>query len=181
MRPMKTDGRNMEQEGLLEVARKICIAARTAPKGKGADNLVTMVLTGIEKDEIAQEMQRVGEETGTGFFVRDAANLRAAGALVLLGTRVQTMGLPNCGFCGFKDCEENRKNHGICTFNTGDLGIAVGSAVSVAADHRVDCRVFFSAGRAALNLKTLGEEVKIAWGIPLSVSGKNPFFDRKPV
>ncbi|MBN1837706.1 MAG: hypothetical protein JW820_17750, partial [Spirochaetales bacterium] len=35
------------------------------------------------------------------------------------------------------------------------------------------------AGRAALNLKTLGDEVRIAWGIPLSVSGKSPFFDRK--
>lgn len=178
---MKTDGRNLEVEGLLEVARLMCIAARTAPKGRGTDNLVTMVLTGTEKDELAREMQRVGEETGTGFFVRDAANLRAAGAVVLLGTRIQTLGIPNCGFCGFKDCEENRKNNGICVFNTGDLGIAVGSAVSVAADHRVDCRVFFSAGRAALNLKTMGDEVRIAWGIPLSIGGKNPFFDRKHV
>jgi len=39
----------MEREGLLEVARTICIAARTAPKGKGTDNLVTMVLTGTQK------------------------------------------------------------------------------------------------------------------------------------
>jgi uncharacterized ferredoxin-like protein len=43
----------------------------------------------------------------------------------------------------------------------------------------VDNRVFFSAGRAALNLKTLGPEVRIAYGIPLSVDGKNIFFDRK--
>jgi uncharacterized ferredoxin-like protein len=181
MRAMRIDGKDMEQEGLLEVARKLCVAARTAPKGRGVDNLVTLVLTGSEKEEIAREMQRIGEEGGPAFFLRDAANLRAAGALVLLGTRIKTLGLDYCGYCGFKDCEENRKNNGICAFNTGDLGIAVGSAVSVAADHRVDCRVFFSAGRAALNLKTLGEEVRIAWGIPLSVSGKNPFFDRKPV
>jgi uncharacterized ferredoxin-like protein len=39
--------------------------------------------------------------------------------------------------------------------------------------------VMFSAGRAAVNLKALGDEVRIAYGIPLSVSGKNPFFDRK--
>ena len=176
---MKTDGTNMERDGLLEVARKICIAARTAPKGRGTDNLVSMVLTGTEKDEIAREMQRIGEETGVAFFVRDANCLRAAGALVLLGTKFKTLGVPNCGFCGFKDCGENEKNHGICAFNTGDLGIAVGSAVSVAADHRVDNRVFFSAGRAAVNLNTLGPEVGIAYGIPLSVAGKNVFFDRK--
>ena len=176
---MKTDGTNMERDGLLEAARRICIAARTAPKGKGADNLVTMVLTGTEKDEIAAEMQRIGEESGVAFFIRDAKNLRAAGALVLLGTKIKTMGVSNCGFCGFKDCAENEKNTGICAFNTGDLGIAVGSAVCAAADTRVDNRVFFTAGRAALNLKILGEDVKIAYGIPLSVSGKSIFFDRK--
>jgi uncharacterized ferredoxin-like protein len=169
----------MERDGLLEVARKICIAARTAPKGKGTDNLVTMVLTGSEKDEIAREMQRIGEETGVAFFVRDANCLRSAGALVLLGTKFNTLGVANCGFCGFKDCAENEENNGICAFNTGDLGIAIGSAVSVAADARVDNRVFFSVGRAAVNLKTLGPKVKIAYGIPLSVNGKSIFFDRK--
>jgi uncharacterized ferredoxin-like protein len=49
----------------------------------------------------------------------------------------------------------------------------------VAADLRVDNRVFFTAGRAALNLKTLGEQVRIAYGIPLSVGPKSPFFDRR--
>jgi uncharacterized ferredoxin-like protein len=176
---MKTDGTNMEGEGILEVARRICIAARTAPKGRGTDNLVTMVLTGTEKDEIAREMQRIGEETAVAFFIRDANCLRASGALVLLGTKIKTLGIPNCGFCGFKDCAENEANNGICAFNTGDLGIAIGSAVSVAADNRVDNRILFSAGRAALNLKTLGPEVRIAYGIPLSVSGKSIFFDRK--
>ena len=167
------------REGLLEVARKICIAARTAPKGKGTDNLIILVLTETEKDEVAQEMQRIGEETGVAFFVRDAGNVRSAGVLVLLGTKINTLGVPNCGFCGFKDCAENEKNNSICAFNTGDLGIAIGSAVSAAADSRVDNRVFFSAGRAAVNLGLLGPEVNIAYGIPLSVSGKSIFFDRK--
>jgi uncharacterized ferredoxin-like protein len=176
---MKADGATLEREGLLEVARRMCMAARTAPKGKGVDNLVTAVLTGEEKQEIAREMQRIGEETETAFFVRDAGNVRAAGALVLLGTSVKTLGVPNCGFCGYKDCADNERHNGICAFNTGDLGIAVGSAAGVAMDCRVDTRVMFSAGRAAVNLRTLGKEVRIAWGIPLSVTGKSPFFDRK--
>jgi uncharacterized ferredoxin-like protein len=59
-----------------------------------------------------------------------------------------------------------------------DLGIAIGSAVSVAADHRVDNRVMYSIGKAAKELKLLGEEASIIFGIPLSASGKSPFFDR---
>ena len=65
------------------------------------------------------------------------------------------------------------------TSSAVDLGIAIGSAVSVAADLRVDNRVMYSVGKAALNIGILGEDVKIAYGIPLSISGKNPFFDRR--
>ena len=169
----------MEHEGVMMVARQICIAARTAPKAKGIDNLFTLVLNGLEKDELAEEMQRFGEDRNLAFFIRDANCVRRAQVLVLLGTKIEQLEVSGCEFCGFKDCAENRKNEGICAFNTGDLGIAVGSAVSIAADNRVDNRVLFTAGRAALNLKLLGEEVKIALGIPLSVSGKSPFFDRK--
>jgi uncharacterized ferredoxin-like protein len=50
------------------------------------------------------------------FSVRDAENVRSAGALMLLGTKIKTLDIPNCGFCGFKDCAENEKNNGICAF-----------------------------------------------------------------
>ena len=176
---MMHDGKSLEAEGLMEAARALCVAARTAPKGRGTDNLVTLVLTGEDKDSLAAEMQRIGESSGAHFFIRDAENMRRCGAVVLIGTRVRTLGIKACGFCGFKDCEDNEKYHGICAFNTGDLGIALGSAVSAAADRRIDNRVFFSAGRAAVNLRLLGEEVRIAYGIPLSVGPKSPFFDRK--
>ena len=59
-----------------------------------------------------------------------------------------------------------------------DLGIAIGSAVSMAADARVDNRVMFSVGRAAMEMKLLGDRVSQMVGIPLCVSGKSPFFDR---
>jgi uncharacterized ferredoxin-like protein len=60
-----------------------------------------------------------------------------------------------------------------------DLGIAIGSAVSTASVLKIDNRIMLSIGLAAVNLKILGKDVKIAYGIPLSISGKNPFFDRK--
>ncbi|MGH7993136.1 MAG: DUF2148 domain-containing protein [Limisphaerales bacterium] len=37
----------------------------------------------------------------------------------------------------------------------------------------------FSIGRACLDLGLFEPKVKQALGIPLSVTGKNPFFDRK--
>ena len=61
-----------------------------------------------------------------------------------------------------------------------DVGIALGSAAAMAADCRVDSRILFSAGRAALSKGLLGENVRQAYGLPIAISGKSPFFDRKP-
>ena len=66
-----------------------------------------------------------------------------------------------------------------CAFNMIDLGIAIGSAVSVAADCRVDSRVLYSAGKAAQLMQY--EDFDVVWqGIPIAAYGKSPFFDRKP-
>ena len=67
---------------------------------------------------------------------------------------------------------------GRCAFNTIDLGIAIGSAVSIAADNRVDSRVMFSIGKVAEEMNYAEGEDIIWEGIPISVSGKSPFFDR---
>ena len=63
--------------------------------------------------------------------------------------------------------------------NAIDVGIAVGSACSVAANSRADTRVMFSAGMAAQRLDLL-EGCRQVIAIPVSISSKNPFFDRKP-
>ncbi|SHI44224.1 Uncharacterized protein, contains ferredoxin domain [Malonomonas rubra DSM 5091] len=168
----------IENEGLLTAARQICMAARTAPKGKGKDLLVTAIITGEEKDRVSQQMKKIGEEKEIPFFLRDAANVDAVEVMVLLGSRKEPLGIPNCGFCGYEDCAAMFQAGACCSFNVGDLGIAVGSAVSIAADMRIDNRIMFSAGKAVIDLGLLGEDVHIAYGIPLSVTGKSPFFDR---
>lgn len=176
---MIIDGHEMEKQAVLDVAALMCLAARTAPKGRGADNLVTSVVSGEDLEKMAAEMKRLGEEYSAAFFVRDSGNLGRTQAVVLIGTRLKRLGLQTCGFCGYGGgCLEAEKVGAHCTFNTVDLGIALGSAVSVAANHRVDNRVMYTIGRAAINLGLLGEEVKIAYGIPLSVSSKSPYFDR---
>jgi len=55
------------------------------------------------------------------------------------------------------------------------LGIAIGSAVSIAANNRIDNRIMYTAGYTAIKNKLLGENIKIAFGIPLSATGKNIF------
>jgi uncharacterized ferredoxin-like protein len=46
-------------------------------------------------------------------------------------------------------------------------------------DSRIDNRVIYTAGQAVLRMGILEDDVKIAYAVPLSVSSKNPFFDRK--
>ncbi|MFA5783030.1 MAG: ferredoxin domain-containing protein, partial [Bacteroidales bacterium] len=48
-----------------------------------------------------------------------------------------------------------------------------------AMDHRVDNRIMYSVGLAVTEMELLGKDVKIVYGIPLSATSKNPFFDRK--
>lgn len=165
------------REQLIVAAKAMMAAARTAPKGKGTDKLEIITLYGDDLTALAAEMRRYSEQTGMKFFLRDADNVEQAEAVVIIGTAYGIFGL-NCGFCGFDTCREKEEFPAVpCAFNSGDLGIAIGSAASVAADWRIDNRIMYSVGRAALDLGLLGE-CRAAYGIVLSCRGKNPFFDR---
>jgi uncharacterized ferredoxin-like protein len=161
------------------VAEAMALAARTAPKGRGIDLLSIVVLTGDDIQRLAAKMKEIGDREKHQTFLRDSENITSAQAIVLIGTKKKVVGLRYCSFCGYPGCDEADKADAVCALNSVDLGIAVGSAVAVAADHRIDNRVMYSVGKAALEAKLLGSEVVIAFGIPLSVSAKNPFFDRK--
>lgn len=172
----------MENNALLEAAARMCAAARTAPKAKGIDQICTLVLTGEEKEALVRKMEEIGErkfpDGGKSWMLRDADNVRRAQAVVLIGTKSGYRGVANCGFCGFSDCAGCEAAGGNCAFHFIDLGIAIGSAVSTAADLRVDSRIMMSIGKAAMEMGYQEEEV--LWqGIPVSISGKNIFFDRR--
>ncbi|MFO8088130.1 MAG: DUF2148 domain-containing protein [Bacteroidales bacterium] len=176
---MITD-RELAKDSLFQVASLMVLAARTAPKTRGIDHLYTAILTEKEIRKLGEIMLKTGQEKDIAFFERDGHNLQSVEVMVLLGTRFEPLNLPECGYCGFTNCDEKRRHPDIpCAFNTGDLGIALGSAVSVAMDHRVDNRIMFTAGKAALQAGLPDKAVKIAYGIPLSAGSKNPFFDRK--
>lgn len=176
---MFINAQKAEEQAILNVAYAVCAAARTAPKACGIDHLETAVLTGDDKKKVADEMRRLGEMIPAPFFIRDAANVDASGAIVLVGAKYETRGLnERCGLCGFADCAACTTAGAACVFTGVDLGIALGSAVALAADLRMDNRIMFTIGKAAASLGLMGE-YKLIMGIPLSVSGKSPFFDRK--
>ena len=169
--------RESRHEQVLNVARQMMTAARTAPKGKGVDIIEVALVTDEDIKKLSEQLISLSEEKGMKFFLRDADNILSAECVLLIGTRELAQGL-NCGHCGFPTCAE--RSVGVpCAINSVDVGIAIGSACATAADHRVDTRVMFSAGLAAQRLDIL-KGCKQVFAIPVSASSKNPFFDRKP-
>jgi uncharacterized ferredoxin-like protein len=169
-----------EKVAVLTTAQAMCAAARTAPKAKGVDHLLTAIVTDDDLCALADEMDRLADAWGQAFFHRDAGNIRKSGAVVLIGYKNAARALNECcQFCGFADCKDCVEKGGRCAYTGIDLGIAVGSACSVAAQNHIDCRVMFSAGRTAMEMGILGDKAVQVLALPLSATGKSPYFDRK--
>lgn len=162
-------------EHLLNVARAMMTAARTAPKAKGTDLLEIAVVTGETIKALADKMIELSPIVEKKFFLRDAENILHSEAIVLIGTRLGTQGL-NCGYCGFSTCGAKPANVP-CFFPVHDLGLAVGSATATAADSRVDSRVMYSVGVAAMSMQLI-PNCHAVIAIPISCTSKSPFFDR---
>lgn len=173
-------GEDAEKRAALAVAEKMVAAAKTAPKGSGVDDVIALILDGEDKDILSKHMRDIAGEIDLEFFDRDAGNVDASHCVVLIGMVENPLYIKGCGMCGFKNCGERKKAGTHCAFNLTDLGIAVGSAVSVAADNRMDNRVLYSAGQAALRMGCFPPAVKVCYGIPLATSSKSIFFDRDP-
>ncbi|MBS7623246.1 hypothetical protein KEJ39_06185 [Candidatus Bathyarchaeota archaeon] len=175
-----------EFEGLLDVAKLMLISARTAPKSGGKDDVETLLVYGEEKDEIADEMEKVGRERNHPGFSRDGRNVRDSAAVVLVGVEgTKSFGL-NCGGCGYETCDafsKAQRSRGLdfagpnCIFKILDMGIALGSAAKTAMNHNVDNRIMFRIGTAAIRLG-MTKKSSIVMGIPISSKGKAIYFDR---
>ena len=180
---LRTD---VERQGILDVARLMLVSARTAPKSAGIDDLVLAVVHGSEKDEIADEMDKIAEERKLKGFKRDGKNLRGSEAVLLVGVKgPKSFGL-DCGACGHKTCEEfnkAEKRQGldftgpICLFKALDMGAALCSAAKTASLLNVDNRIMYRVGTAAKRLNLL-PEAHVIMGIPISATGKSIYFDR---
>lgn len=186
----KVDER-VNEEALTIAAKLMAAAARTAPKGRGVDRVTTAIISGHEREALAEAMEAKMKTKTNPLegFSRDADCLRKSPVVLLVGVKGTTPKKPenplNCGACGYASCAdfiraEKKKGEDftgpLCVFESLDLGIALGSAVKLAASLNVDNRIMYTIGAAAKELKLL--DADIIMGIPMSVSGKNIYFDR---
>jgi uncharacterized ferredoxin-like protein len=165
------------------VAELMCIAARTAPKSAGQDFVVTQILEGADCWKLGEAMIRFGQRTGKHNFDRDGNNVKDSPVVVLIGLKnAKALGL-NCGACGAEKCIQPGTFQGEfqgpqCAFRSLDMGIALGSAVKTAGMLNVDNRIMYRAGVVAREMGLI--DADYVMGVPLSVTGKSIYFDRKP-
>ena len=169
----------LEKAAIKDIAEFMAVAARTAPKTRGIDNIEVIAIDDeATKKKLMDKMKEIAKRENRPGFERDANSIERSLVIVAIGVKTNPAGL-NCGICGYPTCEDMTKNNGTCSYNPIDLGIAIGSAACTTSSFHADSRVMYSIGRACLDLGFFSKTVKQALGIPLSATGKNPFFDRK--
>ncbi len=152
------------------VAKLMASSAKTAPKARGLDNIKVVILTENEElEKLAKKMEESASKYGN-FYARDARNIRESDAVVIIGCKIIKHRIVR---------PETWKENIDTVLSLLNLGIAIGSAVKTASIHNVDNRVMMSAGVAAQELGLI--DADIAMAIPLSIKGKNIFFDRRLV
>ena len=184
---------DVEMDAILTVAKLMSTSARTAPKGRGVDRIVTAIVSGEEKERIAEAMEKKVKEKKNPItaFERDAKSVRDSPCALLIGVKGTMPKKPenplNCGACGHSSCAEfikATKKQGedftgpVCIFEAMDLGIAAASAAKTASELNVDNRIMYTMGAAAKAIGILDADIIL--GIPLSSTGKSIYFDRKP-
>ncbi len=166
---------------LRTVAELMALSARTAPKGRGDDFIVTAILEGDTLRALGEKMIAFGERTGKDLFHRDGNNVINSHAVLLLGLKdANALGL-NCGACGSERCitpntYDAEFSGPQCSLRMLDLGIAIGSAVKTAGLLNADNRIMYRIGPVAREMGLIDADVVI--GIPLSATGKSIYFDR---
>ena len=184
--------KEVEKSAVTMAAALMAASARTAPKGRAVDSTTSLVLMDDDLEKLALAMERKAAEKPdylSSVYRRDANNVRNSGCVLLLGVTGEPKKIEqpiDCGACGFASCEHLSKARKkaktkdfvgpVCIFQAMDLGIALCSSAKLAAELGIDNRMMYTVGAAAQSLGLLDSDIII--GIPLSVTGKNPYFDR---
>ena len=181
-------GKEAEKDGVLAAAKLMAISARTAPKTRGLDSVRVVILQEPDElEKLAAAMEEVSRKDPErlAFFRRNADDVRKSAAVLLIGVTGEPKRLEsplNCGACGM-DCaamsKARKKERGtargpICHMQSIDLGISLSSAVKAASDLGIDNRIMYSVGATSRIIKLMDADLVI--GIPLSATGKNPYF-----
>lgn len=155
------------KNAILRVAELMVVSAKTVPKARGVDNVVSLVVTDREiLEKLAAKMEELASIHGD-FFKRDADCVRRSDAVVLVGCKIVDIKLKKTSET---DLDPNVVN------SIKNLGIAIGSAVKTASMLNIDNRIMYTIGLVAREIGLL--DVDIVYGIPLSAKSKNIYFDR---
>ena len=172
------------------VINLMAASAITAPKAGGKNCLEIVAIT--ESDDlkkIADEMRRYAHKSSKeNYWLRDAANAEQAEGLLLIGLAGPVTAGYDCGGCGYPTCKEFEDNRELKDFEFGytgphcimrmmDIGVALASAAKQASLFNIDNRVQQRVGATARALGYI--DCDVAMGIPISIGGKNIFYDRK--
>ena len=165
-------------------------SAITAPKAGGKDCLEIVAVTDTEDlQRIADEMRKYAHNSSKeNYWHRDADNTEKSQGLLLIGLAGPVTAGYDCGGCGYATCKEFEDSRELKDFAMGytgphcimrmmDIGVALASAAKQASLFNIDNRVQQRVGAAARSLGYINCEV--AMGIPISISGKSIFYDRK--
>ena len=180
-----------EKNAVRMAAELMAASARTAPKARGVDAIESLILDGDDLEELAATMEREAAEKPSYLslsFARDANSVRNSSCVLLIGVTGKPKKIKqplDCGACGYKNCKSltRAKRYAsdfsgpTCILQALDLGIALGSAAKLASELSIDNRMMYTIGATARKMRLLNSDVII--GIPLSVTGKNPYFDRQ--
>jgi len=184
----------MNQESIKQtietVINLMATSAMTAPKAGGKDCLEIVAVT--DSDDllkIADEMRKYAHKSSKeNYWHRDADNIENAQGVLLIGLAGPVTAGYDCGGCGYATCKEfedsrELKDHEMgytgphCIMRMMDIGVALASAAKQASLFNVDNRVQQRVGAAARALGYI--DCEVAMGIPVSISGKSIFYDRK--
>ncbi len=184
----------MKQKSIKEtietVINLMAASAMTAPKAGGKDCLEIVALTDSEDlQKVADEMRKYAHNSSKeNYWHRDADNTENAQGLLLIGLAGPVTAGYDCGGCGYRTCKEFEEARELKDFEMGytgphcimrmmDIGVALASAAKQASLFNVDNRVQQRVGAAARALGYI--DCEVAMGIPVSISGKSIFYDRK--
>ncbi len=77
----------VKQEAIVTAAKLIMAAVTTAPKTRGVSTIQTALIEGEDMERLARAMERHASEKASvaDSFERDAQNVRASAAVLLIG------------------------------------------------------------------------------------------------
>jgi uncharacterized ferredoxin-like protein len=181
------------KEAAQLAARLLLASAVTSPRVGGVGECtVHIVEDECDIEDLCQTVEDMSKESKAwGFFMRDAAMLRDADA-VLVVTSLRSLTDPsdiNCNLCGKLTCEYMRKvdklpcepgvayTGPLCTFRAMNISYAIDGIVSLARNMGIDYGVYWSAGAAAMRMGILPKATGFALAVAISVTEKSPFRD----